>query len=220
MEVLYSQVKVRYIDGENSRMLRMKNYINIFFKIFIIILFIFSLNFFFIYSVAYNNNAFEGTKLNINTIVEFYKKNLLLYNDQNVNNKRLSFMQDKYYTCGPAAAKYILYYYGITASEKELEELMNTTEDGSSLYAMQNTINSYGLSSKGLLVNYSRLSEIRMPVIAFVKNNHYVVIKRVTDRYVHVFDPDPKYANFKLSRETFLNVWGGVILKVNVKSNK
>jgi|SRR5690554_1080684 len=173
------------------------------------------LNIIFVTYVGYVNSAF--TNLSVYQLIRFYKNQVFILEHKDDTGIDLNFNQERIYTCGPAALKYLLHYFGIVVSEEELVELMSTTETGSSLYDIKDVLNKYRLTGEGLYVNYTKLKEINMPVIGFVKNDHFVVINEVTNRYVYIFDPDPKYGYIKISKEFFLEAWNGVILKVYTK---
>lgn len=131
--------------------------------------------------------------------------------------KQEHFYQETSFTCGPATVRYVLHYFGLNVSEKELICIMDTTKQGSTLSSLKETIELFGFSSEGAVVNYAKLQELKMPVIAFVKGDHYIVLNRVTSDHLYCFDPDPLYGFLYIKKDVFLGAWDGVILKVNTK---
>ncbi len=167
-----------------------------------------------------NEIDFSLSKSNLGKLKEYYFSNVLyitrleedLYTDS-----RNRFIQENAITCGPAAARYLLNYFGVSISEAELSNMMDVTPDGVSLYEIKKTLEQYGLESNGLVINFPKLKEVKKPVIALINNNHYVLIRKITNKYVYLFDPDPSRGFIKVNHNNFFNIWDGVILKVNTK---
>jgi hypothetical protein len=188
-----------------------------------VLLFIVFINFSVITYIGYMNNQYKLnlSQSNVNDIANYYYRDV--FGNQKVFGKnkdeievaKSDFSQQKKYTCGPAALRFLLYHFGIDITEKKLGQLIDTDKSGSTLYGMVQAVDQLGLKGVGIKANYTRLKELRKPVIAFVKGDHYVVIDKVEGNYIYLFDP--AYEGVKIHRNEFLNVWNGVIMLVKTK---
>lgn len=186
----------------------------------IVICFVLFINFFIVTYIGCINDKFDLTfsKVNFKNIMNYYKKDVLTKFedlDEHDNMTNINFTQQTNYTCGAAALRYLLYYYfKIDISEKELAKLVNTNESGSSLYDMSKGLNKLGLQGVGVSANYARLKNMKKPVIAFINNNHYVVILDIKGNYIYAFDPAVGFGHMKAHKDNFLDLWNGILLIV------
>jgi len=66
----------------------------------------------------------------------------------------------------------------------------------------------------GVRENYKALMEEPLPVIAYINDSHYVVVNKITDRHVWVFDP--ALGHVKISRSLFEQAWNGYLLLIRM----
>jgi predicted double-glycine peptidase len=126
------------------------------------------------------------------------------------------------YSCGAAAMATLLrYHFGHQVAEKEVTLGMFQTGDkdeirqrGFSMLDMKNYARSRGLQVEGYKIeDVNALKKMNIPVIALIdtaRYKHFVVVRKVDDRFVYV--SDPSWGNRKISLEDFKNNWNRVIL--------
>jgi hypothetical protein len=126
------------------------------------------------------------------------------------------------YSCGAAAMATLLrYQFGHQVAEKEVTLGMFQHGDkdeirqrGFSMLDMKNYARSRGLQVEGYkLDDVNALKKMNIPVIALIdtaRYKHFVVVRKVDDRFVYV--SDPSWGNRKISLEDFKNNWNRVIL--------
>lgn len=112
--------------------------------------------------------------------------------------------------CGPAAMRVILAFYDIETTEDEVAKIAGTDLSGTTLYGLQQAARAYGLDAVGERWNWARLLNEEHPVIAYVGNNHYVVVFGIEDGYVNLFDPATGQVQER--KEVFESKWRGEVL--------
>lgn len=129
-------------------------------------------------------------------------------------------------TCGPAAVKSVLGYYGIVATEKELIDAMRMDfRWGAEPEDMQRVMEEHGLEveiKRGMTVDDLRLcTENGIPVIIVLQawgdkddyseewdDSHYVVVKGVSDETIRFEDPSSDFES-ELPIDEFVPRWHG-----------
>ncbi|WP_129408366.1 cysteine peptidase family C39 domain-containing protein [Marinitoga lauensis] len=161
------------------------------------------------------------TMLLLNILTTFYISNL---NNNNVPNpdifykhsKNLNiekeFLQSKEYTCGPAALRYLLFLYGYDISESTISLIAGTEQKGTTLSGLKKAVEMIGFEGIGLKGDFESLKSIRKPVIAYINNNHYIVIENIKSNNIYAFDPQIGY--IKVHYSDFLKVWKGIYFKI------
>jgi uncharacterized protein len=126
------------------------------------------------------------------------------------------------YSCGAAAMATLLrYHFGHQIAEKEVTLGMFQHGDkdeirqrGFSMLDMKNYARSRGLQVEGYKIeDVKALKNMNIPVIALIdtaRYKHFVVVRKVDDRFVYV--SDPSWGNRKILLEDFKNNWNRVIL--------
>lgn len=120
--------------------------------------------------------------------------------------------------CGPTCLRIITKFYGKNISLKEIKEACPISREGSSILTLSRAAESLGFRTLPSKVTFQTLiDEAPLPLIAYWKNQHYVVVYRIEKKYV--FISDPAYGKIKLTKEEFLNGWlssgsSGVILLI------
>jgi len=123
-------------------------------------------------------------------------------------------MQAQSNTCGPAALAYLLNAYGLMLSEDEISQKVNLTERGCSLFDLINAAKEYGFNSWGEKQNFKGLIKTKLPALVHINNRHYVIIDRIDDYYLTLFDP--AMGTIRIKREHFLRAWTGYTQIVRV----
>jgi predicted double-glycine peptidase len=133
--------------------------------------------------------------------------------------------QTEDFSCGAAALATILhYYYGVPVTEREaivgmfkLGEKEKIQQVGFSMLDMKNFSQTYKYQAQGYRVpDAKELKDLNVPVITLIDTNrykHFVVIRKVTDKYVYL--ADPSWGNRRMSLDDFQKVWNQIILAIN-----
>jgi len=114
--------------------------------------------------------------------------------------------------CGPQALAIVCEQLGIPAETEELIELAGTDETGTSMYGLQQAAEAKGLTAEGLQVDLAYLYQVEKPVIAWIGQNHYVVVTAVSQERVEFTDPDR--GRLAMGIADFSKIWDGHILTV------
>jgi predicted double-glycine peptidase len=152
---------------------------------------------------------------------------LNLYEEGGVLTKRVKSMkemrqrqmvpQTRDYSCGAASLATLLhYYYGLPVTE--LETIIGMFEHGNqqdikkvgfSLYDMKRYANSLKYAADGFKIpKMEDLKRLTAPVIVLIDTSnykHFVVIRRVDDRYVYI--ADPSWGNRRVPLDEFAKIW-------------
>lgn len=108
--------------------------------------------------------------------------------------------------CGATCIRMIARYFGRYYSLEYLRELTYIGKQGVSLLGISDAAEHIGLQSLAVKTTFDRLSEdIPLPCIAHWKQDHFVVVHKVSRR--HVWVADPAAGKFKLTREEFMQNW-------------
>ena len=122
--------------------------------------------------------------------------------------------QNKKNNCGPTALKMILDKLNVKSTVKELELLSGMTQYGTNLEGLMNCINIKGFRAEAWRLSFEDLKNLEHLAIAFISNNHYVVVDSITkDGGVIILDP--AIGRLKLEENNFTKIWKGITLIIN-----
>ncbi len=91
--------------------------------------------------------------------------------------------------CGAACLAMILSYFGRQTSVSECHDLCGAGRDGATARSIAAAARGLGLEVKAYRAEPCALGELPLPAILHVGFNHFVVLERITRRYVDVVDP-------------------------------
>lgn len=128
------------------------------------------------------------------------------------------FLQVKNNTCGPAALAYMFSYYGKEILEEELVKQINVTELGTSMLELKNVVIKNNFIAMGVKETYKALMEEPLPVVAYLNDDHYVVVNKISHESVHMFDP--AIGHVQVPRAIFERAWNGYLLLIRMKDIK
>ena len=124
--------------------------------------------------------------------------------------------------CGVACLATICLFYKSKIPLVYLRQLLKVDKDGASLYALSKAAEQLNFKAEGLYGNWEELNkaiiigEIHLPSIAHIITKegftHYIVLKRIKNNKIYVFDP-AKGNNIYLSDE-FISLWTGYVLSI------
>lgn len=107
--------------------------------------------------------------------------------------------------CGPTCLRMIFRHYGKTYPLPFIREKCHITNAGVSLLGMAHAAESLGMRTLAVRLPLSKLREVPLPCIAHWRQNHFVVIHKVTR--THVFVADPAYGLIRYTWAEFERAW-------------
>lgn len=113
--------------------------------------------------------------------------------------------------CGPACLKMILDYYGLNISLQKLRDLCHITREGVSMAGIIDAAERLNLRTLAVKLSlFSKngnpgLEDFILPCIIHWEKQHFVVVYKITNKYVWV--SDPAYGKLKFRIEQFCASW-------------
>src|SRR5882757_6569204 len=108
--------------------------------------------------------------------------------------------------CGPTCLRIITRYYGKSYSMEYIRSKSFASRVGVSLLGLSEASEALGMRSLSITVNFDVLKkEAPLPCIAYWRQRHFIVIYRITNRYVYV--SDPAFGLLKYPHQKFLDGW-------------
>lgn len=114
--------------------------------------------------------------------------------------------------CGAAALGMVLAYYGRWLPLAELRTVCGVSRDGSNAFNVLAAARTFGTDARGFRRSADEVLAGRFPVIAFWRQNHFVVVEGV--RRGVVFLNDPAIGPRRVSREEFAQDYSGITLEI------
>lgn len=108
--------------------------------------------------------------------------------------------------CGLTCLQIISKHYGKFFSLQDIRDISSVSKEGLSLYELGLTSERLGLKSLPVKVEFEKLTDnIPLPCIAHWRNNHYVVVYKITANKVYI--SDPRLGIVKYSHREFMEGW-------------
>ena len=107
--------------------------------------------------------------------------------------------------CGPTCIRMIAKHYGRTYSLQTLREKTYADREGVSLAGISNAAEEIGFHTISGKVSLKDLDELPVPMIAHWEQNHFVVVYKITKKYVYV--ANPALGLEKMKKEEFRKGW-------------
>lgn len=108
--------------------------------------------------------------------------------------------------CGPTCIKMIAKFYGRDFSVSFLREKCFITKLGVNLLGISEAAETIGLRSTGVKINFEGLLDSKpFPCILHWKNNHFVVLYKMTNSKVYISDPAMGLMTY--TKQEFLEGW-------------
>ncbi|MCX8481482.1 MAG: cysteine peptidase family C39 domain-containing protein, partial [Sediminibacterium sp.] len=113
--------------------------------------------------------------------------------------------------CGPACMAMIFNYHGVNCSVKQIKNACSITRMGVSVKDIVDGANKMGFEATAVKLNVEQLTEINLPIILFWKQDHFVVLYKITSKKNQLIYhlADPGYGKIKIDSETIINEWMG-----------
>ena len=128
-----------------------------------------------------------------------YKKNQLM----DANSTFIKGVND----CGPQTLQVICELLGVKSTIEELARLAGTDETGTTMGGLYQAAKKKRLDPLAGEFTVQKLQEWNRPAIAFVKNNHFVVVESVVAGKLRILDP-PRLP-YQMTLREFTDVWEG-----------
>ncbi len=124
--------------------------------------------------------------------------------------------------CGAACLASIAAHYGLKLPIARIRQYAFTDKKGTNILGMIEAASKIGLEAKGVKGPFECLVDIPKPAVAHivVKEvlHHFVVIYKVTDKYIEVMDPADGRIHRKYPEE-FKKEWTGVLILIRPTEN-
>lgn len=111
--------------------------------------------------------------------------------------------------CGPASLKMIFDYFKVPVDLEEISKKV-VGERGSNMLSLKEMAELEGLKTEGWRFSFEDLKNIKLPAIAFINGNHYVVISEIAEDIITILDPS--IGKLRYSSQRFRSKWKGETL--------
>lgn len=110
--------------------------------------------------------------------------------------------------CGPTCLRMLAKYYGRAISLNKLRSISETTREGASLKNIADAAEKIGFRTLGVKVSFQKLQEdAPLPCIVHWKQEHFVIVYKVTKSKVYV--ADPAHGLIQYTHRDFIKNWIG-----------
>ena len=101
--------------------------------------------------------------------------------------------------CGPACLQMICKYYGSFYELEFLRELTGIRKEGISVYDYVAAAEKLGLRSQAFSMSYWKFrNEMPLPCTVHWKGHHFIVVYKITSKYIYVSDPQTGLVKYTL----------------------
>lgn len=131
---------------------------------------------------------------------------------------KIAIKQHDFSDCGATCLASISEYYNLSLPISRIRQYANTNQKGTTLLGLREASVKLGFLAKGVKVSLDGLKDLPLPAIAHIMVSkeghefpHYVVIYKVTDKYIQIMDP--AYGKVEKKKiEEFENLFTGFAL--------
>ena len=107
--------------------------------------------------------------------------------------------------CGPTCIRMIAKHYGKTYSLQTLREKTYADREGVSLGGISRAAEEIGFHTLSAKVALESFDELPLPLIAHWKQNHFLVVHKITKKYIYV--ANPAHGLEKMTKDDFRKGW-------------
>jgi len=123
-------------------------------------------------------------------------------------------------TCGAAACASVMRLLGVHKTEREMVELLGTTEAGTSPAQMVYAMRKLGFDCVKRNIHDRDVSRVKAPAVLFVAvgyeiDGHAVALAKVQDGIAEIWDP--RYGLTRYSIESLKQHWGGRAIEIAIE---
>ncbi len=120
------------------------------------------------------------------------------------------FIQHDSNDCGPACLRMIAKYYGKNYSIESFRQRCYISHEGVSLLGISEAAEAIGFRTRGLKLSFEQLkTDIPLPCIAHWNQEHFIIIRKITNKVVYVVDP--AFGEISYSNSDFLKGWASTV---------
>lgn len=112
--------------------------------------------------------------------------------------------------CGLCCCAMLLRYYNSNESLSELRNFLDVGRDGLTIKQLELLLNNKGFNTKIYKGTIDGLKNLKLPVIVFWENDHFIVVEKINKSLVYIVDPAT--GRKKISEEEFINNFSNYIL--------
>ena len=109
--------------------------------------------------------------------------------------------------CGPLSLQVVCRLFGIDASDNELAAFAGTDGSGTTINGLCRAARQKGLNATVVQWSIEELKEWKLPVIAFVDGNHFLVVESFEEEQFHIWDPPRPPTH--ISEHALMQRWKG-----------
>ena len=120
--------------------------------------------------------------------------------------------------CGPYALMVVAKTFGVDVDLASVVDLAGTTSQGTTMKGLADAAHKLGLRVRGMRVSLRQLTDLKLPAIAYVNDNHFFVIDQILDNQLSITDINMEF-DF-MSLEEFDQIWNGHVLTVSPERNE
>ncbi|MFN4763774.1 peptidase domain-containing ABC transporter [Gillisia sp. Q332] len=108
--------------------------------------------------------------------------------------------------CGPSCIKMLTEFFGKKYDLEYLRQISFLQRDGASLDGLAKALSKLGIESVGIKADFQELiSEVPLPAIAHWEGNHFIIIYKISSKFIYV--SDPAYGRVKYKHHEFIEKW-------------
>jgi ATP-binding cassette subfamily B protein len=116
------------------------------------------------------------------------------------------YRQHDQYDCGPTCLRMIAKYYGKNFDIERLRTVCNITMEGVSARGIIEGAETLGMQALPAVIDFKTLmEEAPLPVVTYWKARHFLIVYKITKKWVYV--SDPSYGHLKFSHKDFVKRW-------------
>ena len=120
--------------------------------------------------------------------------------------------------CGPRCLFIVFKKLGIETTLDELIKLSGYDEKkGTSMYGLYRAVRKKGLYAEGMKIGVNDLAKLKIPAIAYLWNNHFVVVEGTNTETLIITDPPNK--SFPMHKDKFRGIYSGFSLLISKNKN-
>ncbi|MBD2136169.1 peptidase domain-containing ABC transporter [Anabaena sp. FACHB-1237] len=120
------------------------------------------------------------------------------------------FAQQSAADCGAACLVMISRYWGKNSSINKIRDLTNISRNGASMRSLSAAAETIGFTTRPVKASLDKFAEQELPAIAHWEGRHYIVVYKITKKYVIV--ADPAIGQRQISLDEFQASWTGYAL--------
>ena len=120
--------------------------------------------------------------------------------------------------CAQFCVDFCCKLYGVPLSMANIMQLLPPKERGESMWEIKRTLEKIGLSTDGQRMDFDALMASSHPVIAYMSQNHFVLVEKADEQTVRLLDGHGRRTT--VTAEAFRQGWDGKALVVHPPAEK